>query len=81
MVAFLRLEELFIAANFKVLFDGMMLYFQMEMANDLQFVADFHNLWVELIDRTNDRKLFITELEGVPPSVMSYNCFGDDDVG
>ncbi|GJZ01548.1 hypothetical protein Tco_0519509 [Tanacetum coccineum] len=28
---------------------------------------------VQLIDRTNDKKLFITEHEGVPPSVMSCN--------
>ncbi|GJW85326.1 zinc finger, CCHC-type containing protein [Tanacetum coccineum] len=29
---------------------------------------------IRFIDRTNDRKLFISELDGLPPSVMSYNC-------
>ncbi|GJR92974.1 hypothetical protein Tco_0265148 [Tanacetum coccineum] len=36
--------------------------------------ADLHNLWAQFIDRTNDRKLFISKLYGLPPSVMSYNC-------
>ncbi|GJZ96107.1 hypothetical protein Tco_0668441 [Tanacetum coccineum] len=75
MVAFPRLEEIIVAANSRLLFDGMMLYFERETENDIEFAADLHNLWVELIDRTNDRKLFITELEGVPPSMKLYNCY------
>ncbi|GKD70490.1 hypothetical protein Tco_1324580 [Tanacetum coccineum] len=74
MVAFLRLDELTMAAKSRSLFDVMMLYFERETANDLEFVANLHNLWVQFIDRTNDRKLFISELEGVPSSLMSYNC-------
>ncbi|GJT72164.1 hypothetical protein Tco_1031450 [Tanacetum coccineum] len=70
MVAFPRLEGLFVAANSRVVFDKKMLYFKRETMDDLEFAADLHNLWVELIDRTNDRKLFITELEGVPQSVI-----------
>ncbi|GKC43857.1 putative reverse transcriptase domain-containing protein [Tanacetum coccineum] len=41
---------------------------------DLDFAADLHNLWVQFIDRTNDRKLFISELDGLPLSLMSYYC-------
>nr|GEW90594.1 hypothetical protein [Tanacetum cinerariifolium] len=74
MVAFPRLEELASAANSRLLFNGMMFYFEMETENDIEFAADLHNLWVELIDRTNDRKLIITKLEGVPPSMKLYNC-------
>ncbi|GJR44075.1 hypothetical protein Tco_1312178 [Tanacetum coccineum] len=74
MVDFPRLEELVVAANSRSLFDGMMLYFERETTIDLEFAFDLHNLWVHFIDRTNDRKLFISELKGVPPSLMSYNC-------
>nr|GEU52948.1 hypothetical protein [Tanacetum cinerariifolium] len=74
MAAFKRLDELTMAANFKSLFNGMTLYFEREMTNDLEFAANLHNLWVQFIDRTNDRKLFISEIEGVPSSLMSYNC-------
>ncbi|GJZ38922.1 hypothetical protein Tco_0585485 [Tanacetum coccineum] len=52
----------------------MMLYFERETSIDFDFVANLCNLWVQFIDRTNDRKLFISELDGSPPSVMSYNC-------
>ncbi|GJY68954.1 hypothetical protein Tco_0471936 [Tanacetum coccineum] len=45
-----------------------------ETSIDFDFAADLRNLWVQFIDRTNDRKLFISELDGSPPSVMSYNC-------
>ncbi|GJT64073.1 hypothetical protein Tco_1015553 [Tanacetum coccineum] len=31
----------------------------------------FHNLWVELLEYTNERQLFITELEGLCPSAKS----------
>nr|GFC45360.1 hypothetical protein [Tanacetum cinerariifolium] len=74
MASFPCLEGLAVAANSRSLFDRMMLYFEREMLIDFEFVADLHNLWVQFIDRTNDRKLFISELDGLPPSVMSYNC-------
>ncbi|GJZ67679.1 retrovirus-related pol polyprotein from transposon TNT 1-94 [Tanacetum coccineum] len=70
---FPRLDELAVATKSRSLFDVMMLYFERETTNDLEFAADLHNLWVQFIDRTNDRKLFISELEGVPSSLMSYN--------
>ncbi|GJT82349.1 hypothetical protein Tco_1056691 [Tanacetum coccineum] len=73
MATFPCLEELAMATNSRSLFDGMMIYFEREMMIDLEFAADLHNLWVQFINRTNDRKLFISELEGVPPSLMSYN--------
>nr|GEX62698.1 hypothetical protein [Tanacetum cinerariifolium] len=74
MPGFPCLEELVVAANSRSIFDGMMLYFKRETTIDLEFAANLHNLWVKFIDRTNDRKLFISELEGVQPSLMSYNC-------
>ncbi|GJS62383.1 hypothetical protein Tco_0657167 [Tanacetum coccineum] len=74
MATFPRLKELAIAANSRLVFDKMMLYFEKDTANDLEFAINLRNLWVKLIDRTNDRKLFITETKGVPPSVISYNC-------
>ncbi|GJR78216.1 hypothetical protein Tco_0149001 [Tanacetum coccineum] len=74
MAAFPHLDELVVAANSMSLFNVMMLYFETETTNDLEFVAGLHNLWVQFINRTNDRKLFIIELEGVPSSLMSYNC-------
>ncbi|GJR93512.1 retrovirus-related pol polyprotein from transposon TNT 1-94 [Tanacetum coccineum] len=74
MATFPRLEELDVAANSRSLFDGIIVYFEMETTIDLEFVVDLHNLWVQFINRTNDRKLFISEVQGVPPSLMSYNC-------
>ncbi|GJZ54160.1 hypothetical protein Tco_0609045 [Tanacetum coccineum] len=74
MAAFPRLDELDVVANSRSLFDVIMLYIERETANDLEFASDLHNLWVQFIERTNDRKLFISELEGVPSSLMSYNC-------
>nr|GEU67371.1 RNA-directed DNA polymerase, eukaryota, reverse transcriptase zinc-binding domain protein [Tanacetum cinerariifolium] len=52
----------------------MMIYFETKTSIDFDFSADLHNLWVQFIDRTNDMKLFISELDGLPPSLMSYNC-------
>ncbi|GKB26668.1 hypothetical protein Tco_0866069 [Tanacetum coccineum] len=74
MASFPCLEGLAMAANSRSLFDRMMLYFEKETSIDFNFAADLHNLWVQFIDCTNDRKLFISELDGLPPSVMSYNC-------
>ncbi|GJZ33671.1 hypothetical protein Tco_0579107, partial [Tanacetum coccineum] len=74
MASFPCLEGLAVAANSRSLFDRMMLYFERETSIDFDFAADLQNLWVQFIDRTNDRKLFISELDGLPPSVMSYNC-------
>ncbi|GJY31533.1 hypothetical protein Tco_0415028 [Tanacetum coccineum] len=45
MAAFPRLDELAVAAKSRSLFDVMMLYFEREMTNDLEFAADLHNLW------------------------------------
>ncbi|GKE06965.1 hypothetical protein Tco_1398983 [Tanacetum coccineum] len=74
MASFPCLEGLAVAANSRSLFDKMMLYFERETLIDFDFAADLHNLWVQFTDQTNDRKLFISELDGLPPSVMSYNC-------
>ncbi|GJR69537.1 ribonuclease H-like domain-containing protein [Tanacetum coccineum] len=66
------LDELVIAANSRGLFNGMLVYFDRENGKDLDFSNGLHNLWTELLERTNERQLFITELEGVCPSVMMY---------
>ncbi|GJT80006.1 hypothetical protein Tco_1054348 [Tanacetum coccineum] len=74
MASFPCLKGLAMAANSRSLFDRMMIYFERETSIDFDFAADLHNLWVQFIDCTNDRKLFISELDGLPPSLMSYNC-------
>ncbi|GJV30517.1 hypothetical protein Tco_1386965 [Tanacetum coccineum] len=71
MTSFPRLEGLAVVANFRSLFDRMMLYFERETSIDFDFATDLHNLLVQFIDRTNDRKLFVGELDGLPPSLMS----------
>ncbi|GJR15245.1 hypothetical protein Tco_0797897 [Tanacetum coccineum] len=64
--------ELAVTANSRRLFDGMLVYFYRENAIDLDFANGLHNLWAELLERTNERQLFITELEGLRPSVKRY---------
>ncbi|GJY99696.1 hypothetical protein Tco_0517126 [Tanacetum coccineum] len=68
MAYFPRLDELAVAANSRGLFEGMLMYCDLENARDLEFVNDLHNLWVKLLELTNERQLFITELEGLCPS-------------
>ncbi|GJW34102.1 hypothetical protein Tco_0054134 [Tanacetum coccineum] len=72
MANFPRLDELEVAANSRGLFDGMLVYFDRENAKDLNFANGLHNLWAELLERTNERQLFITKLEGLRPSVKRY---------
>ncbi|GJV02388.1 hypothetical protein Tco_1335957 [Tanacetum coccineum] len=70
-----------IAVNTRVLFDGMLVYCDWENTKDLEFANGLHNLWAELLERTNKRKLFITELEGLYPSVKRYKilkCLNED---
>ncbi|GJY44994.1 retrovirus-related pol polyprotein from transposon 17.6 [Tanacetum coccineum] len=74
MAGFPCLDKLAMSANSRSIFDGMMVYIKRETKIVLEFAANLHNLGVQFIDRTNDRKLFISELEGVPTSLMSYNC-------
>nr|GEU36304.1 hypothetical protein [Tanacetum cinerariifolium] len=38
----------------------------------LDFANGLHNLWAELLERTNERQLFITDLDGLCLSVMTY---------
>nr|GEV74616.1 hypothetical protein [Tanacetum cinerariifolium] len=52
-----------------------------KMQKDLDFSNGFHNLWDELLERTRERQLFITELEGLCPSVKRYKileCLNED---
>ncbi|GKB30228.1 hypothetical protein Tco_0869629 [Tanacetum coccineum] len=52
-----------------------------ENARDLEFANGLDNLWVELLERTNERQLFITELEGLCPSAKRYKileCLNED---
>ncbi|GJT29551.1 hypothetical protein Tco_1015552 [Tanacetum coccineum] len=81
MAYFPQLDELAIAANSRRLFEGMLMYCDWENARDLEFVNDLHNLWVELLERTNERQLFITELEGLCPSAKRHKilkCLNED---
>nr|GFB89156.1 hypothetical protein [Tanacetum cinerariifolium] len=72
MSYFPRLDELAVAANSKGLFEGMLVYCDREHARDLEFTNGLGNLWVELLECTNERQLFITELEGLYPSAKRY---------
>ncbi|GJX95925.1 hypothetical protein Tco_0351723 [Tanacetum coccineum] len=68
MANFTRLDALAVAANSRGLFEGMLVYCDWENTKDLEFANGLHNLWVELLERTNKRQLFITELKGLCPS-------------
>ncbi|GJR76133.1 hypothetical protein Tco_0088498 [Tanacetum coccineum] len=72
MANFPRLDKLAVTANSRGLFNGMLVYFDRENGKDLNFANDLHNLWAELLERTNERKLFITKLEGLCQSVTTY---------
>ncbi|GJZ46740.1 hypothetical protein Tco_0600572 [Tanacetum coccineum] len=52
--------------------DGMLVYCDRENARDLEFANGLYNLWVELLERTNERQQFITELEGLCSSAKRY---------
>nr|GEV13939.1 nucleotide-binding alpha-beta plait domain-containing protein [Tanacetum cinerariifolium] len=60
MAYFSRLDKLAVAANSMGLFEGMLMYCDRENARDLEFANVLDNLWVELLERTNERQLFIT---------------------
>ncbi|GKD58466.1 hypothetical protein Tco_1295975 [Tanacetum coccineum] len=72
MANFPRLDELTVTANFRGLFNGMLVYFDRENRKDLDFANGLHNLWAELLECTNEMQVFITELEGLCPSVVTY---------
>ncbi|GKA66441.1 hypothetical protein Tco_0766249, partial [Tanacetum coccineum] len=72
MANFPRLDELAVAANSRGLFDVMLVYFDRENAKYLDFANGLHNLWVELLERTNERQLYLTKMEGFRPSVKRY---------
>ncbi|GKG60914.1 hypothetical protein Tco_0616730, partial [Tanacetum coccineum] len=55
MANFPLVDELVVAAK---LFNGMLVYFDQE--NGIDFANGLHNLWAELLERTNKRQLFIT---------------------
>nr|GEY91363.1 hypothetical protein [Tanacetum cinerariifolium] len=81
MAYFSRLDELAIAANSRGLFEGMFVYCDRENARDIEFANDLDNLWVELLEHTNERQLFITELEGLCLSAKRYKileCLNED---
>nr|GEV88691.1 hypothetical protein [Tanacetum cinerariifolium] len=76
MAYFPRLDELAVAAKSRGLFEGMLVYYDRENARDLEFANGLSNLWVELLERNNERQLFITELEGLCPSAKRENTCG-----
>ncbi|GJX08749.1 hypothetical protein Tco_0196681 [Tanacetum coccineum] len=65
-------HELASAANSRGLFEGMLVYCDRKNARHLAFASGHDNLWVDLLERTNERQLFITELEGLCPSAKRY---------
>nr|GEZ14070.1 hypothetical protein [Tanacetum cinerariifolium] len=75
MTYFPRLDELAVAANSRVLFEGMLVYCDRDNTRDLEFSNGLENLWVELLERTNKRQLFITKLEGLCPSAKRENTW------
>ncbi|GKC17004.1 hypothetical protein Tco_1013786, partial [Tanacetum coccineum] len=50
----------------------MLVYCDRENAKDLEFANGLQNLWAELLERANKRQFFITELEGLCPSVKRF---------
>ncbi|GKC68476.1 hypothetical protein Tco_1101074 [Tanacetum coccineum] len=81
MAYFLRLDELAVAANSRGLFERMLVHCDRDNARHLEFANGLHNLWVELLERTNERQLFITELKGLCPSAKRYKileCLNED---
>nr|GEY60183.1 hypothetical protein [Tanacetum cinerariifolium] len=81
MAYFSCIDELAVAANSKGLFEGMLVYCDRENTRDLEFANGLDNLWVELLKHTNERQLFITELDGLCPSSMRYKileCLNED---
>ncbi|GKB20898.1 hypothetical protein Tco_0854821 [Tanacetum coccineum] len=76
MANFPRLDALAVDANSRGLFEGMLVYYDRENARDLEFANGLHNLWVELLECTNERQQFITDLEGLfhqPRAVGNLN--------
>nr|GEX53184.1 alpha/beta hydrolases superfamily protein [Tanacetum cinerariifolium] len=63
-----RLQMMVNESHLSALFEGMLVYCDHENARDLEFANGLENLWVELLERTNERKLFITKLEGLCPT-------------
>nr|GEV60731.1 hypothetical protein [Tanacetum cinerariifolium] len=81
MAYFPRLDELAVAANSRDLFEGMLVYCDQENVRDLEFANGLNNLWVELLERTNERQPFKTKLEGLCPSSKRYKileCLNED---
>ncbi|GKC24486.1 hypothetical protein Tco_1026636 [Tanacetum coccineum] len=81
MAYFPRLDELAVTANSRGLFKGMLVYYDQENLRDLEFANGLNKLWVELLECTNKRQLFITELEGLYSSAKRYKileCLNED---
>ncbi|GKE05129.1 hypothetical protein Tco_1397147 [Tanacetum coccineum] len=81
MAYFPRLYELAVATNSRRLFEGMLVYCDRENVRDLKFANGLDNLWVEFLEHTNERQLFITELEGSYLSAKRYKilkCLNED---
>ncbi|GJV65438.1 hypothetical protein Tco_1476266 [Tanacetum coccineum] len=54
MANFPRLDELAVAANYRGLFNGMLVYFDRENGKGLDFANGLHDLWAKLLERTNE---------------------------
>ncbi|GJZ82324.1 hypothetical protein Tco_0647497 [Tanacetum coccineum] len=77
----MMVDESHLSIREKHTFVRMLVYCDRENARDLEFANSLDNLWVELLERTNERQLFITELEGLCPSAKRYEileCLNED---
>nr|GEV41424.1 hypothetical protein [Tanacetum cinerariifolium] len=72
MARFVCLEELTVAANSGLVVDVMLVYLKREMEMDIQFATHLTKSWQELVDRVNERHLFIRELEIFSRSLVAY---------
>nr|GEV42254.1 RNA-directed DNA polymerase, eukaryota, nucleotide-binding alpha-beta plait domain protein [Tanacetum cinerariifolium] len=76
MSNFPRLDALAVDANSRGMFEGMLVNCDRENARDREFANGLYNLCVELLERTNERQQFITELEVCVHHPREYSAYG-----
>ncbi|GKF00966.1 hypothetical protein Tco_0027889, partial [Tanacetum coccineum] len=69
-----RIEELCVAANSRLVVDVMLVYIKRDTARDMQYAIDLTKLWQELVDRVSKRDLFIGEMELLNGSFVASSC-------
>ncbi|GJZ47939.1 hypothetical protein Tco_0601771 [Tanacetum coccineum] len=63
-----------VAVKSRLVADVMMIYFEMETSRDIQFATYLTKLWQELVDRVDERHLFIGELKVLTRSLVAFKC-------